>query len=279
MSVPIKSDVTSNGLDRLLSQWEGKQAITGLFQSYLDNIQSLEDMWFQLLEERDIYTAIGEQLDNLGAIVGEPRLGRPDEEYRQAILNRIATNASDGTPPKVLQILSLVTQGSTVTLFEHFPANVHYMTDGTTTDLTTQTMGSSSSAGVSVRVMVDNDSNSFIPATTITSLNTLGVDDTGTAPSPPLDTMGVDIDGAQPSPPEDELGVASFITVGVQDRSYLPHAPSRDMVGGPTPIPLKNPLCAVLFPTQREVVFQTMVDDLLDDIVVDTLDEIELVLY
>ena len=234
MAEPTQQDVTEIGLDRMLSQWSDKVIIRGLFESYLDNIQVVEDMWFQLLNERDIFTAIGEQLNVLGTIVGEARLGKGDDEYRQAILNRVALNSSDGTPPRVLEILTLITEADNVTLFEHFPGNVHYMTDGITTDTTTATMDVASSAGVSVRVMVDVGSTSFIPAALIQDQDLLGVN-TG-------DIMGVDTG--------EQLGVASFTLSPVGDRSFLPFALDPDTATrvsfGGTTTPLNNPLCAVL---------------------------------
>ena len=234
MSVPVQQDVVSVGLSRMLSQWKDKAVITGLFKSYLENIQVVENMWFQLLEERDIYTAIGEQLDVLGLIVGENREGRDDEEYRQALFNRIALNSSDGTPNKVLEILEVITLGENVNLFEHFPANIHYFTDGTTTSDITFIMDNASAAGVSVRVMTDVGNTSFIPAALIATQDILGLDGGN--------TMGVDTG--------DELGLASFDDVGVGTRSFLPHTLDPDtatrvnFVGATQP--LTNPLCAVL---------------------------------
>ena len=231
MPEPVFIDQTELGLSRMLSQWSDKKNITGLFKSYLENIQPLEEMWQQLLNERDIYSAIGAQLDVLGLIVGEPREGLDDDQYRIAILNRIAINSSDGTPPKVLEILRLLSNSQDVNLFEYFPASVYYYTAGFISQATPITMDNASAAGVSVRVMFDAGGDSFVGAGITQEENILGVNAS--------DTLGVDVDGLPPDPPEDELGVFSIKDIPFGTRSYLPHAES-----GVTAT--VNPLCAVL---------------------------------
>jgi hypothetical protein len=115
-------DITQQGLDRMLSQWSGKPNITGLFQSYLDNIQPVEDALQQLLDERGIDTAIGVQLDVLGLIIGVERLGRNDTEYRAALKVQIAINNADGTEPNITGVLLLLTGLSDFSYQEVFPA-------------------------------------------------------------------------------------------------------------------------------------------------------------
>ena len=54
MTEAVLIDQVELGLDRMLSQWDDKPIIRGLFQSYLQGVQDVEDMWFQLMNERDL---------------------------------------------------------------------------------------------------------------------------------------------------------------------------------------------------------------------------------
>ena len=71
----------------------------------MTQIQDLEDSSFEVLLNRWIDTAVGVQLDGVGAIVGEAREGRGDDEYRLAIKARIQINFSEATPEDILTAL------------------------------------------------------------------------------------------------------------------------------------------------------------------------------
>jgi hypothetical protein len=246
MSEPIPTDVVVDGLGRMLSQWEDKPNITGLVQSYLENIQVVEDMWFQLLTERDIYSAVGAQLDVLGLIVGQLRLGQEDELYRQSILNRVAINTSDSTPEKILEILKLITNTDTVGLWEHYPASLHLFTDGTLTNTTATALSDSAAAGVSVRLMFHNsECPSFIPSSLIGDTFDF-VDNTN-------DQL------------EDDL-LDPFIVNGYSEgavagnRSHLPNLGELSCV---------NPLCNVITSDPLVVSVDDLLDDTLDPLIFD----------
>ena len=66
--------------------------------------------------------AEGQQLDNLGEIVGETRQGRSDEDYLIAIRAKIKLNISSGTIEDVLAVAALVEDGFTYVTEELFPA-------------------------------------------------------------------------------------------------------------------------------------------------------------
>ena len=149
MSTPIKIDQIKLGLERLIDFWSDKPVAVGLLTSYLENIQVVEDMLFQLLEERSIDTAIGVQLDNLGVLIGQPREvedgayalyfgfeGNPnatgfndapfftngdpllvtrtltDEEYRIFLKARAVSNSSSGTPEEVINFFQVILGGN-----------------------------------------------------------------------------------------------------------------------------------------------------------------------
>lgn len=127
--IPTKKDILKEGIEKLLEQFKGKPNIESTLKAYLLEIQELEDTWFELLNERNVYDAVGIQLDLIGAIVVEPRQGRDDEAYRLAILNRIGLNNSEGTPNNVMSLLKNNSGASGVLYWEHYPANTVYEVD------------------------------------------------------------------------------------------------------------------------------------------------------
>lgn len=79
-------------------------------------VQDIEDAMQQLLTERSIDTAVGAQLDDIGAIVGQPRNGLADDVYRRYVRARIMTNRSRGIVEDILQVARLVLDDPNVTL-------------------------------------------------------------------------------------------------------------------------------------------------------------------
>jgi hypothetical protein len=144
MSRPVIKDRVQDGLDKLITQWQGKPVIEGLLKSYLESLHEIEDVAFQLLDERNLETAIGVQLDNLGTIIGLGRLvedgayvkyfgfqgngvnqpfnvgkfyteGDPiletkeldDEDYRMYLKAKAAYNSSSGTVNELIDSFKL----------------------------------------------------------------------------------------------------------------------------------------------------------------------------
>jgi hypothetical protein len=71
-------------------------------------LQEVEDAMLAILEQRSIDLAVGVQLDALGKLVGQPRLGLDDETYRRYVRARVATNRSDGNIEDVIKVSNLV---------------------------------------------------------------------------------------------------------------------------------------------------------------------------
>lgn len=146
--IPTASDLVTEGLDRLSSQFQESPVITELLKAFLESIRDTEDGLLQLLSERGISTAIGVQLDLIGKIVNEPRMGRGDEDYRQALYIRIFINNSEGTPNEILQALRISTQATRTDYWEHHPASFHLLSNGSVNDATAKAMKMAAPAGV-----------------------------------------------------------------------------------------------------------------------------------
>lgn len=79
-----------------------------LLTALLGPTQTLEDTLQDMLAQRSIEDAVGAQLDILGKLVGESRLGLSDDDYRRHIRARIVTNRSNGTIEDLIRITDLV---------------------------------------------------------------------------------------------------------------------------------------------------------------------------
>lgn len=173
---PVIKDVVAEAKGRLFQQFKDKPKINALLDGIMNQIQESEDSKFDLLNGVSIYAAIGERLDVCGSIVGELRLGKTDEEYRAAILQKIAINTSNGTPDKLLQILQILTAAPDIKLWEHYPANLIFYANNVDGDMDSvrATLQNAAPAAVgNVGVIHDPTSLGFAPAETLYSDVTL----------------------------------------------------------------------------------------------------------
>lgn len=106
MTLTKTTNHVAEALDHLAEQFKGKSKIEAFLTAFASQIQDLEDAGFEMYLDRWIATSEGIQLDGLGAIVGEDREGRGDEEYRLAILAQIQINFSEATPEDILLALT-----------------------------------------------------------------------------------------------------------------------------------------------------------------------------
>lgn len=107
----MATQITDHGaraLARLKHQFKDKPKIESFLNALTAQGQELETALFALLTERGIDDAVGVQLDALGDIVGQPRNGLDDDDYRRFVRARIATNKSRGTVAEILKVARLV---------------------------------------------------------------------------------------------------------------------------------------------------------------------------
>ncbi len=80
---------------------------------------------------RYLNTAQGKQLDELGVILGLPRIpGQTDQSYREDLQFQIFVNQSNGTPEEVIAILKYLTDATDVWYNELYPAAYQMATNG-----------------------------------------------------------------------------------------------------------------------------------------------------
>ena len=129
MTIAKITNHTQQALDRLVSQFKGKQRLEGLITAFTEGHQNLEDVACDFLNFRSVFTAIGAQLDIWGVIVGEERQGKDDRAYRRSIFGKIGINTSEGTSEDVISTFSFLTEAVRVFMVETFPAEMEVYAD------------------------------------------------------------------------------------------------------------------------------------------------------
>lgn len=110
---------------RLLSQYKDKERVECMIQAFSQGYQDIEECLFKMYYERSVNSAIGEQLDIIGFIVGQPRYGWDDDAYRVLILGKIGANISKGTPEELISMFKLLMKCTKAHYYPYYPAEVY----------------------------------------------------------------------------------------------------------------------------------------------------------
>lgn len=129
MSDPIEIiDHVDRALANFTSKFRGPDGeissmLKALTSVLVGEVQVVEELMFSLIGARLIEYAAGAQLDQYGAVVGCPRDGLTDAQYRGFIQAQILSNQAEGEIPRILQIIALITQSLVVRYTPHYPAS------------------------------------------------------------------------------------------------------------------------------------------------------------
>lgn len=185
MATPTAIDHTERALERLPSQWQETEKVKGWLESYTDEVNDVEELLFQLLTERGISTAVGAQLDILGALFDLSRDGRTDTQYRNAILGQASVAGQDGTTEVFMQAMRSHTGSNFVDFWEHLSGDVHALLGDGFYYNSWLELKDKVPAGVNLRIYADDQFDSFQGAeilTNIADLQTNGGEDIQVSP-------------------------------------------------------------------------------------------------
>lgn len=141
------------GLALLAQQLQNSASHTGLFTTIGNEIQAIEDALFGLVQGRSLASAVGVQVDGLGAIVGEDRQGADDVPYLARIGSRILINRGSGSMETIIgALLPLLPAGNFVKVTEYKPAALiadgGFSIDGTQVSIVGKILQLAKAAGV-----------------------------------------------------------------------------------------------------------------------------------
>ena len=143
-----------------------------------NQVQDIEDAMRDFLYGLSIDDSEGDQLDHIGEIVGEERLGKTDALYRIAIKIKIGENTSEGTLEKVITIWRLLAPGDDVIITEDPPAKIDISSptfSGTVAELVyiKERLQNVLSGGVALNQLIVVDPTKFGFGATMGGFNTL----------------------------------------------------------------------------------------------------------
>lgn len=110
MSTIAPADLSAGANADLPAQY-ASTSVLDLTQALLSRLQTVDDVARQLQAGMALPDAAGAQLDILGALVGQPRMGgaypagESDADYRQKIAAAILRNRSGGTVPDLIAVV------------------------------------------------------------------------------------------------------------------------------------------------------------------------------
>lgn len=132
-------DHTEEAFNRLAEQYKGRVNFESILRSIVYGYDELEDCFFNLDEKRlSIFDAEGEQLDQVGKIIGQERLNFDDAFYRVLLLARIGINVSNGEPERIINTLKLLTRANFVHYMNLRNAEIALGSDGVINPLTVE---------------------------------------------------------------------------------------------------------------------------------------------
>lgn len=128
-----KTNRVAEAQGNLIDQFKNHTNIDAVVEAFATQDQELEDAAFEVNTETTLANSVGQQIDNLGTIVGVERGGRTDAEYLLRIAAQILLNKISGSIPEIVELAEAL--GLTnFTFVEAFPAKIEITEDAVITE-------------------------------------------------------------------------------------------------------------------------------------------------
>lgn len=190
----IPVDHVTQSRDRSIFEFEDKPIIQAILKAMASGVQDVEDL-IKLFHNLNLDNSSGIVLDEIyGELFNVKRIGRNDDQYKSAILAKISTFGADGTFERLQNNFERITSSPLVTIYEHYPADVHIHLGGNHSAYTILDAKALTLAGVSARLLVDNGFNSFVMAETFEMDADLQVNQGGIPTDLQVKVGGIDTD-------------------------------------------------------------------------------------
>lgn len=164
MALTHVTDHEEQALARLVLQYADKTNVRALVGVGGASVQTAEDVLWQLYSQRLLEDAVGAQLDNLGAVVGQAREASTDDQYRARIRGRILANRSSNSTETMIAIAAAVVNDPDLVarVTTYAPAAFELWLDGVSvTDDTADALGdlirAARAAGIGARVIYSTE--------------------------------------------------------------------------------------------------------------------------
>lgn len=107
----------------LTSDFDEADQLRKLVDALVGEVQELEQVFYALIVEQYLNSAVGDQLDRYGQIVGELRAGLSDADYRGFIRARIKTNQGESEIDRLLEVVATISGAQNVRYIPTVPAS------------------------------------------------------------------------------------------------------------------------------------------------------------
>lgn len=176
MIAPI-SDHFEQAKAKLLSKYKKFPLFLALLESYVRQVQELEDATWDTISARYLDSADLVRLKVLGRVVGQPYKGEDLPTYLALVKMRILTNRSQGQSQDIIAIIEIMLVGATLTLEDSPPASFVLRVEsdiGAVSPIAVHDqIGEAKAAGVGFQMIYQTFANAFLfSATTSPDVDT-----------------------------------------------------------------------------------------------------------
>src|SRR5690554_2556395 len=125
-----QTDINQRIYNRLCEQFKNRETIRHVLEYFAQGTGAVQAEIFNLKGLRSLSTAIGKQLDIVGAQINVFREGLGDTEYRRKIYLATLLGASEGVREDIIAVTRLETDGDKLRYWDIYPAAFQIFSDG-----------------------------------------------------------------------------------------------------------------------------------------------------